>query len=104
MKLLIAITDKADAPAVVSALTTAGFHSTVTDGLGGFLQQDNAVIMSAIDDAKISAALKLIKDHTTERIVDVPSNVLLGSFKLPPKIRIGRAVAFTVDVDQFFKL
>jgi|GEM_PF-1647987 len=104
MKFLIAITDKADAPVVASAMSTAGFHSTVTDSFGGFLQKENAIILAAIDDSKISAALKIIKDNTSERIVDVPSNVLLGNFKLPPKIKIGRAVAFTVDVDQFFKL
>lgn len=104
MKLLIAITDKADAPVVASAMSTAGFHSTITDSFGGFLQKNNAIILSAIDDTKINAALKIIKASTSERIVDVPSNILLGSFKLPPHIKIGRAVVFTVDVDQFFKL
>lgn len=104
MKLLIAITDKTDASEVANAMSMAGFHSTVTDSCGGFLKKENAIVMSAVDDKKVSAALKIIQESTSERIVDVPSDFLMGSFKLPPQVRIGRAVVFTLDVDQFFRL
>ena len=104
MKLLIAVTDKTDASKVTSAMSMAGFHSTVTDSVGGFLKKENAIVMSVVDDKKVSAALKIIQENTSERIVDVPSDFLMGSFKLPPQVRVGRAVVFTLDVNQFIKL
>ena len=104
MKLLLAITDKTDAPRVANAMSMAGYHSTVADSYGGFLKKENSIIMSAIDDKKVSSALKIIQENTSERIVDVPPDFLLGSFKLPPQVKVGRAVVFLVDVDQFIKL
>ncbi|MBP8640009.1 MAG: cyclic-di-AMP receptor [Oscillospiraceae bacterium] len=104
MKLLIAVINKTDAPVVASAMSMAGYHSTVSDSYGGFLKKENSIILSAIDDTKVSSALKIIRDHTSERIEDVPSDVLMGNFKLPTQIKTGRAVVFTLNVDQFAKL
>ncbi|MFB0919607.1 MAG: cyclic-di-AMP receptor [Oscillospiraceae bacterium] len=104
MKLMVAITDKTDALKVANAMSMAGYHSTVADSYGGFLKKENSVIMSAIDDKKVSAALKILHENSSERIVDVPSDFLMGSFKLPPQVKVGRAVVFMMDVDQFIKL
>ena len=104
MKLLIAVADKTDAPKLASALSMAGYHSTVTDSYGGFLKKENAVILSALDDKKVSDALKIIRENTSERVEDVPPDVLMGSFKLPPQVRVGRAVVFTLNIEQFIKL
>ena len=104
MKLLVAFTNKTDAPVVASAMSRAGYHSTVSESYGGFLKKENSVIISAIEDTKVSAALKIIKENTSERIEDVPSDVLMGNFKLPTQIKMGRAVVFTLNVDQFAKL
>ncbi len=104
MKLLVTVTEKMDASKVVSALSMAGYHSTVTDSSGGFLKKENAIILSAIDDKKVNAALKIIKDNTSEKIVDVPTDIPLGSFKLPPQVKVGKAVVITLDVEQFIKL
>ena len=104
MKLLVTVTDRTDASGLASAMLMAGFHSTVADSCGGFLKRENSIIMSAIDDKKVSAALKIIQDNTTERIVDVPPDLLLGSFKLPPQVKVSGAVVFTLDLDRFIKL
>jgi len=85
-------------------MSTAGYHSTVTDSYGGFLKKENSIILSAIEDNKVNGALKIIQAHTSERIEDVPPDALLGNFKLPSQIKMGRAVVFTVDIDQFAKL
>jgi len=104
MKLLIALTNKTDAPVAASAMSMAGYHSTVTDSYGGFLKKENAMILSAIDDTKVSAVLKIIRENTSERIEDVSSDLLLGNFRLPTQIKTERAVVFTLVVDQFAKL
>ncbi|MEA4894860.1 MAG: cyclic-di-AMP receptor [Oscillospiraceae bacterium] len=104
MKLLVAIMDKADAPKVASAMSMAGYHLTVMDSYGGFLKKENSIVMSATDDKKVVAALKIIKENSSERIVDVPPDFPFGSFKLPPQVKVGSAVAFVLDVDQFIKL
>ena len=62
------------------------------------------MILSAIEDTKVSSALKIIRENTSERIEDVPSDFLMGNFKLPTQIKMGRAVVFTLNVDQFAKL
>lgn len=104
MKLLIAVTGKTDAPTVASALSIAGYHSTVLDSYGGFLKKENAVLLSVTEDTKVNAVLKIIRENTSEHIENVPENAILGSFKLPPQVKIGHAVVFTLDVDQFIKL
>ena len=104
MKLLVAFTNKTDAPVVASAMSMAGYHSTVSDSYGGFLKKENSMILSAIEDTKVSSALKIIRENTSERIEDVPSDFLMGNFKLPTQIKMGRAVVFTLNVDQFAKL
>ena len=104
MKLLVTVTNKADAPTVSSAMSLAGYHSTIMDSCGGFLKQDNAIIVSAVDDKKVSAATEIIRNNTSERIVDVPHDFLMGNFKLPPQVKIGRAVVITLNVDQFTRL
>ena len=104
MKLLVAFTNKTDAPVVASAMSMAGYHSTVSDSYGGFLKKESSMILSAIDDTNVGAALKIIRENTSERIEDLPSDVLMGNIKLPTQIKIGRAVVFTLNVDQFAKL
>lgn len=104
MKLVFAIASKSDAPVVASAMTEAGYQCTVTGSYGGFLFKENAIILSAVDDAKVSAVIKIVSENTAETVADVSSAASSGNFKLPPSIRIGGAVIFVLAVEQFIRL
>ncbi|MGI5986488.1 MAG: hypothetical protein GXY01_02560 [Clostridiales bacterium] len=104
MKLLIAVTSKSDAPNVASAMSKAGYPSTIVDSYGGFLKQENAVIFSGIDDTKVGEVMKIVKDNTSGGMVEVPPDASFGDFKLPKRVKKGKAVVFVSDVEQFVRL
>ena len=104
MKFLVAVMSKTDAPLVADAMCRAGYHSTITDSYGGFLKEENAVVFCGVDDTKVADVMRIIKENTSERLVDIPTDVPMGKFKLPPRIKVGRAVVFTFDIDQFVRL
>ncbi len=103
MKLLIAIVDKADAPQVTGALTKEGFSSTMTSGTGGFLNVENAIIFSGVENRCVGGVLDIIARNTHSRESSAPQGVEFG-FTLPEKVRVGGASVFILDVDRFIKL
>lgn len=104
MKLVFAIINKLDVPAVTGALTKAGYSSTVTNSTGGFLNKENNILFAGVDDNRIQSALSIIGHNTHTREENVPGNVNMGGFMLPSKVKVGGAVVFVMDVDQFVKL
>lgn len=104
MKLLIAIVSKADAPVVASALNKEGYPSTMTDGVGGFLNTENTLIFAGVEDKRVNAVLKIIGGNTQAREKSVPEGMEHGKFTLPDKIRVGGASVFVLDLDRFVKL
>ena len=104
MKLIIAVVDKGEAGGVTSALTCAGFASTMTDSKGGFFDRENTLVLTGVDDFHVQRVLQIISDNTNDREVGVPEDIDLGDFKLPERVKIGGAVAFVVGLDQFVKL
>lgn len=104
MKLIIAITSRSDARVVAGAMTKAGYPSTVTDSYGGFSGQGNAMVFSGVDDPKINAVAKIIKDNTSDSVAELSSDAFSGKFKLPPSVKIGGAVVFILPLDQIMRL
>ncbi|NCC67690.1 MAG: transcriptional regulator [Clostridia bacterium] len=104
MKLLLAVINRSDAPTVSGALTKAGYPSTLTNSTGGFFNRDNCVLFAGVDDNRVQSVLKIIKDNTKSCIESVPKDVSIGNFKLPSQIKIGGAVVFVMDVEQFARL
>ena len=103
MKLIMAILSKSDAPAVAEALTREGYPSTVTNSFGGFLQKENAILYSGVDDTKVRYVISIIQTHTAEHDEQVPETGM-GSYNLPQKIKVGGASVFVLDVEQFIHL
>lgn len=104
MKLVLAIVSTSDAPVVAGAMSKAGYPATITNSYGGFLQKENAIVFSGVDDAKVQSVVKIIGENTSEKLEETASAAVNGRFKLPPSIKIGRAVIFVLAVEQFFKL
>ncbi|MBS7403312.1 MAG: cyclic-di-AMP receptor [Oscillospiraceae bacterium] len=103
MKLVLSIISKTDAPVVVGALTKAGYPSTVTNSFGGFLNKENAILLSGVDDTKVSYVIGIIGENTSES-VEQASRDTDGGYKLPQQIRVGGASVFVLDIEQFIHL
>lgn len=104
MKLLIAIVSKSDAPVVTKAMTKEGYPSTVTDGVGGFLNKANAIIFAGVEDKRVNNVLDIIGRNTKVHEETVPEGMEHGKFALPDKIRVGGASVFLLELDRFVKL
>ncbi len=104
MKLIIAITNPSDAPAVSAAMSKAGHPFTTTNSTGGFLHKDNTILFAGVDEKRVGSVLKILRENTNAREEAVSSDINTGSFKLPPQIRVCGAVAFVLDVEQFIRL
>lgn len=104
MKLLIAIVNNSDAPVVTSAMSREGYPSTVTHGMGGFLNKENAIIFAGVEDKRVNNVLGIIGKNTQVREESAPKDLDSGKFMLPDKIRVGGASVFLLEVDRFVKL
>ena len=99
MKLVLSIISKTDAPVVVGALTKAGYPSTVTNSFGGFLNKENAILLSGVDDTKVSYVIGIIGENTSES-VEQASRDTDGGYKLPQQIRVERFGSAHRDLEQ----
>ncbi|MEF9970698.1 MAG: cyclic-di-AMP receptor [Oscillospiraceae bacterium] len=104
MKLILAVTSKSDAPGLAREMSKAGYPSTITNSYGGFLQMENAILVSSVDDTRVQEAIRLIGENTSAGNEDVPDNIVSGSIKLPAHVKIGRAIVMVLDVEQFVRL
>lgn len=104
MKLVIAVVNKSDAPVVADAMSKEGYPSTLLDSRGSFLGEENTMIFSGIDDARVNKVIDIIRLNTSEKIVDVPPEKAFGNFKMPQCIKVSGAVVFILCADQFMRL
>ena len=103
MKLVMAIMSKSDAPVVANVLAKEGYPATVTNSYGGFLHKENAILFSGVDDTKVRYVISIIDENTTEHDVQT-SGESTGSYMMPPKIKVGGASVFVLDVEEFIHL
>ncbi len=62
MKMIIVIVKDQEADAVARALTTAEYRVTRVASTGGFLRSGMATLLVGVDDARLEAALTLIRE------------------------------------------
>lgn len=109
MKLVIAVVQGEDAQRAVAALTDSGISSTRIASSGGFLQQGNVTVLIGVDDSRVDAALKIIRENCHERsryLTPVPPLAEPGEFFMtyPVEVQVGGATVFVVPVDSFEKI
>ncbi|NLO45647.1 MAG: transcriptional regulator [Clostridiales bacterium] len=106
MKLIIAIINNDDCPAVLSELTRDGFSVTKLSTSGGFLKAGNSTLLIGVEEDKIDSALDVIKrfsSRRTQMIQASPSYPAEFYVSMPVEVKVGGATIFIVDVDQFIK-
>jgi uncharacterized protein YaaQ len=61
MKLLVFVTDDANADSAIDALVEQGFRVTRLATTGGFLRRGNTTLLVGVEDNQVERALNLVK-------------------------------------------
>jgi len=107
-KLIIIIAAADDADRLLERITAAGHPATKISSTGGFLRRGNATILSGVDAGAVDEVLAMVHAECEAREEYVPVNTLPFPGSLPPsqplQVRVGGAIVFVLDVQQFEKI
>jgi uncharacterized protein YaaQ len=105
-KLLIAVVQSEDAPALMDALRAADLRVTEVLSRGGFLQARNTMLYIGVQDRQVSKAMKLIEQNCKSRVQEVPPEPLGGMEAnwLPTEVTHGGATVFVVPLDEIKRI
>ena len=103
MKLILAIIHLDCVASVIKHLTRDGFSSTKLTSTGGFLKEGNVTILIGVDEARLDEALEIIKKFSSSHVRMVPTPTLDGFDSPMTEVKVGGAVVFVMDCEQFLK-
>lgn len=106
MKMIFAIVNKDDSPAVASALSKEGFSVTKLATTGGFLRVGNTTFMLGVDDNRVDQVIGIMEQYSKKRTQVVPSTAYGASVgsAFPMEVTVGGATVFVTNVERFEKL
>ena len=109
MKLIIAIVQDEDTPALTEALVGAGHRFTKVSTTGSFLRTGNTSLLVGVEDATVPTVLAILRRTCRRRTqVAVPYSPALepGLLYMPEnfEVEVGGAVVFVMDVARFERL
>ena len=109
MKLLVAIVQDADAAGLVKELNRRHIEVTKLASTGGFLREGNTTLLVGVDDEKLEIAKGVIQDKCRSRTRFVTPGVPVAEqpepfLAQPVEVPVGGAVAFILNVEEFFKV
>lgn len=108
MKLIIAVVQTKDADACVQALVTAGHECTRIESFGGFLEQGNTTLFTAVDDGEVDSAIEVLgrrarqRNHSMRATASGDANG--GAPTSQMDVEVGGATVFVLDVARMEKL
>jgi uncharacterized protein YaaQ len=107
-KLIIIIAASDDADRLLERITVAGHPATKIASTGGFLRRGNATILSGVSAGAVDEVLAMVHAECEPREEYVPVQALpfpgsLSSSE-PLPVRVGGAIVFVLDVQQFEKI
>jgi len=107
MKLIIAIINNDDAPAVAAHLTREYYTVTKLSTTGGFLQAGNTTLLIGSDDDRIKRAKEIIKEHSETRTKQVMTTESFGrglkDSSLREEVSVAGATVFVLNVENMEK-
>ncbi len=108
LKLVVIIASDSDADRLMKALIEQGYPATKISSTGGFLHRGNATILSGIEANEVDGVLSMVKAECHARTEYVPVQTLPffgegASLSGPVEVRVGGAIVFVVNVEQFVK-
>ncbi len=107
-KLMVIITAAEDVDRLLDRMIEAGHPATKISSTGGFLRRGNATILSGVAVGAVDGVLAMVRAHCEPREEYVPVQALPFPGSLPPNeplpVRVGGAIVFVLDVEQFEKI
>jgi uncharacterized protein YaaQ len=107
-KLIVIIAAADDADRLLERMIAAGHPATKISSTGGFLRRGNATLLSGVDAGAVDEVLAMIHAECEAREEYVPIQALPFPGSLPPsqslQVRVGGAIVFVLDVQQFEKI
>jgi uncharacterized protein YaaQ len=109
VKLVVAVVQGEDAGKTMHALSAAGIGVTRLSSSGGFLQQGNVTLLTAIDDERVGQVMRVIRENCRERsryLTPMPPVIEAGDMFMPypVEVQVGGATVFVLNVEQFERL
>lgn len=107
MKLLIIIVQDDDVHALTSKLTKEKFRVTKLSSSGGFLKRGNTTLILGVDNEQVEQVKAIISETSKSRIEMMPSIPVIAQGIItasePLEVRVGGAVYFQIDIEDFQK-
>ena len=94
MKLVVAVVESEDAPALARALAENGFQSTRLPSQGSFLDRANTTFLIGVEDARLEEVKSLVVEKAEARTVPHEGG----------ELEVGGAALFVLDLVEFLKL
>lgn len=93
----------------MQALSQAGISVTRLASVGGFLQQGNATLLSAVDEERVQQAVEIIRENCRERtryLSPITPMVEPGEMMMPypVEVQVGGATVVVLNLESFEKL
>lgn len=104
MKLVVAVVQDRDWPAVTSALVRHDFRVTKVSSTGGFLRRGNTTLLVGVEDSAVETVTKVIRDTCRPREELVTDLSADATAALPISVVVGGATIFVVDVERHEKV
>ena len=109
MKLIVAIVQDEDTPALTEALVAAGHRFTKVSTTGSFLRTGNSSLLIGVEDAEVASVLNVLRRTCRRRTqIAVPYSPALepGLLYMPEnfEVEVGGAVVFVADIERFERL
>ncbi len=108
MKLVLAIINNDDSAVASAALTAEGFFVTKLSTTGGFLMVGNTTLLVGTEDERVGELVDILKQYcSTHKKVTSTADSLGRGLRpdgIPPKITVGGATYFVLNVEDMGKL
>ena len=106
MKLILAIMNREDCDAAITALSENGYSATKLASTGGFLRAGNSTVLVGTEDANVGQVCEIIKNkcHSREQLYAPPSFHSDLSTVVPIEVTVGGATIFVLNVDKWEKI
>ena len=105
MKMVMAVVPRDEAEGVLSALIAAGYSATFTESRGGMLRQAQYTLFVGVDEQALTRVLDIIHDscHSDVQVESGEDTARTPTFRAPTpaSVRVGGAVIFVWDLEQF---
>lgn len=109
MKLLVVVVQDEDANGLIDGLMQERFRATRLSATGGFLRETSAVILLAVPEERIEAALAVIERNCKTRLKRIrPTSPLIDDNSVfepsPIEIQVGGAHVIQLDIERVVRL